>query len=529
MTNSIADLAESDCFLVAGSNTTENHPVISTVIKRAVTQRGAQLIVADPRTIGLSRFATVQLRQKPGTDIVWINGIINIIIAEGLLNKQFIKERTENFKAVKESVRKYTPEHVESVTGIPRDDLIKAARLYAGAKSGAILYAMGITQHITGTDAVKSLANLAMATGHIGRPGAGVNPLRGQNNVQGACDMGCLPPNFPAYQRVDNDEQRAQFEKAWGVSLSAKPGLTIPEIIEGAAQGTVKGLIVMGENPLMSDPDINHVEHAFKKLDLLVVMDIFLNETAALAHVVLPSAAWAEKEGTFTNTERRVQRVRKAVEPPGLALPDADILIRLANAMGAGWQYAGPRDIMREINAVTPSYRGITYDRIEQTGLQWPCPAADHPGTPILHSAGFTRGKGLFAVTEYVPPAEEPDAAYPLLLTTGRILYQYHTATMTRRSKGLVSRTPRPFVEINPADAAALNIADGEMVSITSRRGSITAGAAVSERCGRGVVFIPFHYSEAAVNRLTNAARDPVAHIPEYKVCAVSIKKADSQ
>jgi len=525
MTNSIADLAESDCFLVTGSNTTENHPVISAVIKRGVTQRGARLILADPSRIDLSRYAAVQRRQRPGTDIAWINGIINVIIREDLLDRRFISERTENFEAVRGAVSKYTPALVESITGIPGKDLVQAARLYGGASAGAILYAMGITQHTTGTDAVRALANLAMVTGNIGRPGTGVNPLRGQNNVQGACDMGCLPPTFPAYQRVDNDEQRAFFEKAWGVRLPVKPGLTIPGIIEGAETGLVRGLIIMGENPLMSDPDISHVEQAFKKLDLLVVMDIFLNETGACADVVLPSAAWAEKEGTFTNTERRVQRVRKALAPPGRALPDTDILIRLANSMGADWQYAGPQEIMHEINTVTPSYRGITYERLDQEGLQWPCPSAGHPGTPILHTEGFAHGKGLFSVTEYMPPAEEPDGRYPLLLTTGRILYQYHTATMTRRSKGLVSRTPGPFVEICPEDAAALHIADGETVSITSRRGSISVRAAVSRRCCKGVVFIPFHFSEAAVNRLTNAAFDPVAHIPEYKVCAVRVDK----
>ena len=526
MTNSIADLGESNCFLITGSNTTENHPVISTVIKRAITQKGAKLILVDPRNIDLAKFATVWLRQKPGTDIAWINGMLNIIISEGLLNEQFVAERTENFEAVKEAVKKYTPEYVESITTIPKDDLIQAARLYAKSEASAIVYAMGITQHITGTDAVKSLANLAMITGHIGRPGTGVNPLRGQNNVQGACDMGCLPGNFTAYLQVANEEHRKKFEEAWGVSLNPKPGLTIPKIIEGAATGTIKALMVMGENPMMSDPDLAHVEHALAKLDLLVVQDIFLNETARMADVVLPSSAWAEKDGTYSSTERRVQRIRKAVVPPKQAKDDWQILTQLANRMGANWQYACAKDIMQEINANTASYKGITYERIEEVGLHWPCPTPEHPGTPILHGAAFTRGKGLFSVTEYIPPAEQTDSEYPYILTTGRILYQYHTATMSRRSTGLVSRTPEVFAEINPADARELGIGQGDKLTVSSRRGTITVNADVSERCDKGVIFIPFHYSEAAVNRLTIAAIDPIANIPEYKVCAVRISKA---
>ena len=333
MTNSINDIGESDCILITGSNTTENHPVIGTIIKRAVTQKGAKLILADPRNIELSRFATVILRQKPGTDIAWINGIINVIISEGLLDEKFVSERCEKFDELKEAVKKYTPEYVEEVTGIAKNDLVNAARIYAKANAASIVYAMGITQHITGTDNVKSLANLAMVTGNIGRPGTGVNPLRGQNNVQGACDMGCLPPTLPAYMRVDNDELRKKFEDAWGVALPPKPGLTIPEVIDAADSGKIKALIVMGENPMMSDPDLKHVEHALKKLDLLVVMDIFPTETSALAHVVLPSASWAEKEGTFSNTERRVQRVRKAVSAPGEAKEDWEIIQLIANAL----------------------------------------------------------------------------------------------------------------------------------------------------------------------------------------------------
>ena len=525
MTNSIADLAESDCYLITGTNTTENHPVIATTIKRAVIQRGAKLVLVDPRDIDLAKFASVWLRQKPGTDIAWINGFINVILSEGLADEKFIAERTENFDAVKEAVKKYTPEYVESITGIPKDDLIKAARQYANANAAAILYAMGITQHTKGTNNVKSLANLAMLTGNIGRPGTGVNPLRGQNNVQGACDMACLPGNLPGYRKVGDDKQRKTFEEAWGVTLPSKPGLTIPDMLEAATDGSLKVLFVMGENPMMSDPDIAHVEKALKNLDLLIVQDIFLNETGRLAHVVLPTAAWAEKDGTYTNTERRVQRIRKAVNAPGKALPDWEVLTMLAHKLGTKWDYSNVREIMSEINATTASYKGITYDRIEEVGIHWPCPDVDHPGTPILHKDSFARGKGLFSVTEHIPPAEETDSKYPFILTTGRILYQYHTATMSRRSKGLTSRTPDAFVEINTADAKDLEIKQGDKLQVSSRRGSIKLSADISERCDKGVVFIPFHYSEAAVNHLTNPALDPVAKIPEYKVCAVRVEK----
>lgn len=525
MTNSIADLYESDCYLVTGTNTTENHPVIATFLKRAVIQRRATLILVDPREIDLARFATVWLRQKPGTDIAWINGLIHVIISEDLLDEKFIAERTENFNVVKEAVKKYTPEYVMNITGISQDDLIKAARMYANADAASILYAMGITQHITGTDTVKSLANLAMLTGNIGRPGTGVNPLRGQNNVQGACDMACLPGNLPGYRKVGDDEQRRPFEDAWGMKLPARPGLTIPEIMEAATDGSLKALYVMGENPMMSDPDIRQVEKALKNLAFLVVQDIFLNETGHLAHVVLPTAAWAEKDGSYTNTERRVQRIRKAVNAPGKALSDWEVITMLANKLGANWHYNNVKEIMNEINAVTASYRGITYDRIEEVGIQWPCPTVDHPGTPILHKDAFTRGKGLFSAVEYSPPAEETDDEYPFILTTGRILYQYHTATMSGRSKGLVSRTPEVFVEINSKDAKDLGINQGDKLEVSSRRGSIKVFADISERCDKGVVFIPFHYSEAAVNRLTNPALDPIAKIPEYKVCAVKVEK----
>ena len=525
MTNSIADLEEARCFLIIGTNTTENHPVISTFIKRAVTQKGAKLVLADPRNIEIAKFATIQLRHTPGTDIALLNGLMNVIIQEGLADNDFISERTENFDALKETVGKYTPEYVEEITGVSAEDLKAAARMYAGADAAAIVYAMGITQHTVGTDNVKSCANLAMLTGNIGRPGTGVNPLRGQNNVQGACDMACLPGNLPAYKKVTEAADRKPFEDEWGVTLPEKPGLTIPAIIDAAANRSLKALYVMGENPMMSDPDINHVKKAFENLDLLIVQDIFLNETGELADVVLPTACWVEKDGTFTNTERRVQLIRKAVDAPGEAKPDWKVISMLANKLGADWKYANAREIMDEINKLTVSYAGITYERIQDVGIPWPCPNIEHPGTPILHSTAFTRGKGLFSVCEHKPPAEMPDDEYPYILSTGRILYQFHTATMSRRSRGLVSRTPEVFVEINPGDAVKLGVNQGDKLAITSRRGTIEVFAEVNDRCEEGIVFIPFHYSEAAVNRLTNPVFDPVANIPEYKISAVKIKK----
>jgi formate dehydrogenase alpha subunit len=527
MTNSIAEMEHTDVMLVIGSNTTENHPVIGTVLRRNVLNNGGKIIVCDPRRIGLVQDAELWLRQRPGTDVALINGLLNVILSEGLQNQAFINERTENFEACKEAVESYTPEKVEGITGIPADDIRAAARLYAGAGSAAIFYAMGITQHTSGTDNVKALANLAMACGHMGRPGTGVNPLRGQNNVQGACDMGGLPNVYTGYQKVDDPSANAKMALAWGVDwLPDKPGQTLTEVMEGIHHHKVKGLFVMGENPLLSDPDANHVEKALRDCHFLVVQDIFLTETAALADVVLPSTCWAESDATFVNTERRVQRVRKAVSPPGQARPDWEILSDLSGRLGIKGDYKSAKQVFEEISQVTPSYGGINYRRIERGGLQWPCPDTRHPGTPILHTAGFARGKGLFAALEHREPAELPDSGYPYTLTTGRILYHYHTGTMTRRSGGLEDLAPRCQVEINPADAEELGLASGDKVRVASRRGEIQAEAWVTPRVGSKVVFIPFHYRESAVNKLTNKALDPVAKIPEYKVCAVQVAKA---
>ena len=526
MTNSVDEIEFTDLILAIGTNTTENHPVISSKVKRAVRRHGAKLIVIDPRDIQLTKYADIWLRQKPGTDVAVINGLMNIIISEGLLAEDYIEKRTEGIEALKEVVTKYTPEYVEEISGVSAEDLKTAARMYAQANSAAILYAMGITQHTTGTDNVKSCANLAMLCGNMGIEGGGVNPLRGQNNVQGACDMGALPNVFPAYQPVAGDEARAKFEKAWGVSLPAKPGLTITEIMDAAHKGDIRGLYVMGENPMLSDPDLTHVEEALKNLDILVVQDIFLTETAQIADVVLPSVCFAERDGTFTNTERRVQRIRKAVPPPGEARTDWEIISDLSNRIGYPMSYASVGKIMDEINRVTPSYGGITYERIEKEGLQWPCPNVDHPGTRYLHKEKFTRGLGLFHAIEYIPPAEMPDDEYPMILSTGRVLYHFHTGTMTRRAKGPSERYPESLVEINPRDTEKYGIEDGKLVKVTTRRGSIEARTRVTDRSPEGVIFVNFHFREVAVNLLTNPALDPIGKIPEYKVCAVKVEAA---
>ncbi len=526
MTNNIGDLENAEVILVTGSNTTENHPVISTFIKRAVKHKGTKLIVVDPRKIKLTEFADIWLRQNLGTDIAWINGMMHVIIKEDLLDKEFVDQRTEGFEELKKVVEKYTPEYVEKITSIPKEKLIEAARMYAKAKSAAICYTMGITQHITGTDNVKSLANLAMLCGNLGIPGGGVNPLRGQNNVQGACDMGGLPNVYTGYQVVTSSEIREKMAKAWGVSqLPDKVGLKVTEMVPMALDKSIRALYIVGENPIVSDADISHVKKALENLDFLVVQDIFLTDTAKLADVVLPAAAFAEKDGTFTNTERRVSRVRKAIEPPGEAKADHEIICELATRMGYKMEYSSVEEIFEEIRKVTPSYAGITFDRIEKEGLHWPCPDENHPGTPILHTEKFPIGRSKFHAIEYLPPAESVDEEYPLWLTTGRILFQYHTGTMTRRVEGLNKIAPECFVEISPTDAATYGLSDGDMVEVASRRGKVVAKVKVSHRARDGVVFMPFHYSEAPANMLTNPALDPVAGIPEYKVCAVKIAK----
>ncbi len=527
MTNSIAEIADASCILAIGTNTTVGHPVIGLEVKRAV-RKGGKLIVANPKRIDLCRFADLWLRHRVGTDVALLMGMARVIVEEDLLDSAFIAERCADFEAFKESLAAFDLATVERITGVPAEEISEAARLYAGYKPGSILYAMGITQHSHGTDNVKAVANLAMLTGNIGKPSSGVNPLRGQSNVQGACDMGALPDVFTGYQKVSRPELREKFEKSWGKELSDKPGLTLTEIFDAAHRGEVKAIYLIGENPVLTDADAGHVEKALEEVEFLVVQDIFLTETAQYADVVLPAASFAEKDGTFTNTERRVQRVRKALEPLGEAKPDWWIVSQIARRMGtSGFDFDHPAQVMEEIAFLTPSYAGISFERLEGGGLQWPCPTRDHPGTPILHRERFVSpdGKGRFSTLEYRPSAELPDEEYPLLLTTDRSLYHYHSGSMTRKVKGLNVLRREELVEVNPRDAASLGIADGEMVKVISRRGEVQTRVKVTWDLPQGTVAMTFHFAESPTNRLTNPALDPSAKIPELKVSAVRIEK----
>ena len=526
MTNSIDEAEGADCILAIGTNTSVSHPVIGLRIKRAV-QNGARLIVANPMKIDLCRFADIWLRLRPGTDVALLMGMMKVIVDEGLLDSSFIEQRCQDFDVFKDSLSNFDLGFVEQVTWVPSKDIAEAARIYATSKPATILfYTMGITQHSHGTDNVLATANLAMLTGNVGKPSTGVNPLRGQNNVQGACDMGSLPNVYPGYQAVSDPAIREKFQAAWGCELSPSPGLTLVEIFDAAYRKEIKAIYLIGENPTLSDPDAQHVQEALSRLDFFVAQDIFLSETAKLAHVVLPAASFAEKDGTFTNTERRVQRVRKVVEPIGDSRPDWWIVCQVAKKLDTkGFDYSDPSDIMEEIRNLTPSYGGINYRRLENGGLQWPCPSDDHPGTPILHTNIFTRGKGRFIPLKYVPSDEMPDEDYPLILTTGRSLYHFHTGTMTRKVSGLNIIEPEGVVEMSPQDASQLSIAQGDKVKVSSRRGEVITKAKVTEALPPGVVFMTFHFAESAANILTNPKLDPVSKIPELKVCAVKVEK----
>jgi formate dehydrogenase alpha subunit len=522
MTNSIPEIEHHDVIFVIGSNTTECHPIIGLKMKKAI-RNGAELIVADPRKINLVRFSSLWLQQRPGTDIALLNSIMHVLVRENLVDNKFIDERTQGIDSFRKSLEAYTPEEGERLTGIPKENIVKAALLYGNAVRPGIYYTMGITQHTHGTDNVFAIANLALLTGNLGRECTGVNPLRGQNNVQGATDMGCVPDFLPGYQKLPIPLVREKFEKTWGVTLSSGKGLTATEMTTAAFKGTLKALYIMGENPVMSDADMHHTMQAFGKLDFMIVQDIFFTETAALADVVLPSACFAEKDGTFTNTARMVQRVRKAVEPPGEAKEDSAIIIELAKRLGYEMRYNVIEEVFHEAGKLWPALAGITYKRIAKTGLQWPCPTNDHPGTQYLFKGGFPRGRAAFTAVEYKPPHELPDHEFPFLLSTGRQLFQYHTGTMTRRIDAIDKISPCAYVEIHPGDAESIGIHDGDTVQVSSRRGAIHVRALLSERPSKGVVFIPFHFKEAAANILTNGAVDPVSKIPEFKVCAVRI------
>jgi len=522
MSNSYSDFEKTELFFVIGSNTTECHPIIGAIIKRRVKFGGVKLIVADPRSIELGEHAAIGLHHKPGTDVALINGLMHVIIRDGLEDEEFIRERTEGFEELRQFVQRYAPEAVEAITGVSPLDLEAAAHLFGEARSACVLYGMGITQHTTGTDNVKSVANLLLLTGNIGREGTGFSPLRGQNNVQGACDMGALPNVYPGYQRVDNPAIRTKFEAAWECKLNDHPGRTVTEIADAILKGDIKGLYVMGENPMLSEPNLEHVRQALEKIEFLVVQDIFLSETAWLADVVFPAAAFAEKDGTFTNTERRIQRIRQAVMPPGEAKTDWEIISALAEKMGQPLGYQSASHIMEEIAALTPIYGGVRFDRLEHGSLQWPCLDTSHPGTPFLYQDGFARGRGKFHAIDYIPPAESISEGYPLILTTGRVLEHWHTGTMSRRSKVLNELNPNGVVEMHPSDAAKLGLVEHDLIVVASKRGKLEAPVHITENLSPGLVFMPFHWREAAANILTNDALDPIAKIPEYKVSAVN-------
>jgi formate dehydrogenase alpha subunit len=551
MSNSMDDLAEhSAAMFVIGSNTTEQHPVFGAMIRQAVLRRGMKLIVADPRRIDLTEFATLHLRQRPGTDVALINGLMHLIVKGGWHDKDFIARRCENFDDFAAGLSSYTPEHVSQLTEVPASQLLAAAEIMGRTHPLAVVWAMGITQHTTGVLNVLALANLQMLLGNMGVPGGGVNPLRGQNNVQGACDMGALPNVLPGYQAVTNAAVAAKFAAAWAtnppIDIRTIPaggdqsfGLTVTEMIDGAGQGRLRALYILGEDPAMTEPDSNHARRSLAASEFVVLQEIFPSETSAYADVLLPAAAFAEKSGTFTNTERRVQLVRQAIPPPGEALPDwriiAELGKRLLAALGrvpsgpqAGWDYADPAAILAEVAALTPSYAGISHARLERGDrLQWPVLGEHHPGTPILHVGQFTRGKGLFHVVDHLPAQELPDNDFPLLLTTGRVLYHWHGGELSRRSQALLTECPEPLVEVSPDDAARCRIGPGQRMRIVSRRGQMLARAVVTERVAAGVVFGNFHFpGEGNVNNLTILALDPIAKIPEYKVCAVRIEPA---
>lgn len=528
MTNSIDDVVErADVIMLVGSNPEEAHPVIGMQLRAAV-ERGARLVVVDPRDIGLSSKADIHLKLRPGTNVALANGIANYLIQNDLYDEEFVRERTEGFEILAATVREYTPALVERICGVDRRDLVAAAKLYASADAAAIVYCLGVTEHATGTDGVMALSNLAMLTGNLGKPGAGMNPLRGQNNVQGACDMGAGPDDLPGYQKVWDSAAVGKFERAWGARLPRDRGTKATECYSRMLTKDVRGLLLVGEDPVRTEPDVSHVRSALSALDFFVVVDLFLTETAKLADVVLPARAYAEKEGTFTNTERRVQRVRAAVEAPEGTRADVDIFADLMTHLGYEQPRLAPAEIMDEIASLTPSYAGISHARLDSAevagrGLQWPCPAPDHPGTAILHMNGFSLGLGAFSTPEYRPSAERADADYPIVLMTGRVLSQYNACAMTGRTSGTSDIEGASFIEINDEDAARLGIADGSRVRVESRRGSIVSTARVSGKTNPGHAWMPFHFQDGNCNELTIAALDRVSKTPELKVCAVRV------
>ncbi len=527
MTNSIDDIAETKTFFIIGSNTTETHPVIGYRIRRAI-KNGASLIVADPRRIKIAENADVFLQLRPGTNVALLQGMAKVILDEKLYNEEFINNRTEGFEEYREKISSIDLNEMSEITGVPADKIAEAARLYAKSDPAAILYTMGITQHTSGTDNVLALAGLATLTGNLGKRGGGVNPLRGQNNVQGACDTGALPNVFPGYQPVSSPEANKKFSEAYGAEIPDKPGMPMTKMFKAALEDKIKGVYVMGENPAVSEPDICKITEALEKMELVVVQDLFFTETADYADVVLPAASFAEKDGTFVNTERRVQRIRKAINAPGDAKSDLDIFCQLGQKLGLkGFDYRDAAEVMQEIGELNPKWKGITYERLEEGGLSWPCLDESHPGTPILYGEKFltASGKAQFKPVDYKPPAEAPDDEYPFILTTGRSLYHYHTGTMTRRSNGLSDLYEMEKALINKEDAERLGLKENDRVLLTSRRGEVEAEVKPVSELKEGIVFMTFHFAESCANQLTNTELDPVASIPELKVCAINVEK----
>ncbi len=523
MTNSIPEMENAKCLFVIGSNTTEAHPLISHRVYRAKLN-GATLIVTDPRRTQVAQHAHIHMRLRFGTDVALINGMMHEIITSNLYNAKFVEERTENFEALKETVLKYPPEKASEICGVPADVIRECARIYATSEPSTILYTLGITEHSHGVDNVKSLANLAMLTGQIGKESSGVNPLRGQNNVQGACDMGALPNVYPGYQVVTDEAIRQKFQKAWGAELSTTVGYTIPEMFDRMIDGSVKAMYIVGENSVVTDPNTHHIIKAMKAAEFLVVQDIFLNETGQFADVVLPAACWAEKEGTFTNSERKVQRVRKAVDPPGEARPDWAILSEVGDRLGVKMGFTSSKDVFAEMASLTPSYGGLSHDRLEPQGLQWPCPSEDHPGTKFLHGGKFTRGLGLFTPLEYRPNEELPDEEFPFFLTTGRRFAHYHSRTMTGRCPSLHKEFPKPITQIHYQDAKDLGVGEGDPIKVISRRGEVITLARPGDIVPQGAIFMDFHFAESNSNELLGTSLDPISKTPDYKVCAVRVE-----
>ena len=526
-TNSIPEIENARFILVIGSNTTEAHPVLALRMKKAA-RKGATLVVADPRKIWLTKLAKRHLQLRPGSDVWLVNAMMHVILKEGLQNEEYIREHTEDFDAVAEVVSRYTPEEAEKVTGVPAADIVATAREYATEKHAAIFYTLGITEHACAVDNIWSLSNLVLMTGHLGYESTGLNALRGQNNVQGLNDAGANPAYYPGYQPADEPEIRQKFSEAWGVEVPTAPGYRLDQIMSGLHDGRIRALYLIGENPAQTEPNAHHVEEGLEHLDFLVTQDLFLNDmTERLADVVFPASSFAEKDGTFTNTERRVNRVRKAVPCPGEAREDWQIVVDMAKALGGSWpEYRTAEDAWNEFADLSPLWTGIRYDRIEEVGLQWPCTDRDHPGTPFLHSPSPSRpsGKGKFYPVEYQPPIEQPDSEYPFVLSTGRTLYHYNSATMTMREEGVVQKQEDPFVEMHPEDAVALGIEDGDWVRLVSRRGDLEARAAVGERVYPGLVWMALHFAQAKVNWLTHDVGDPLIGTPEYKTSAVRIE-----